>query len=238
MRTIITVLLLISAFTSEAEAQRDPPVWDSYLPRTVVYSQRLTLDFEATWNKGGGPVEQSSHAQMYVLLYLEKDENEIMELSKSEKLTNKKESVNDSILSTLEERKLAIVLDTKVATLEKSDLTKKLKRKMEKGFNYDFEFSFDYSKLLEKYKGLANFDKKSVRDAASLGQYFDDKVKLLIVVPVNDSPLATLIPDKLKNSYDFAHLMNYETSIHYFKPLPQRYKLRQLKDGKVVAAID
>lgn len=237
MRATLVIVFVLMGFTGTAIAQRDPPVSDSYLPRTVVYRERLTLDFETTWCKAGGPVEQSSHAQMYVLLYLEKDENEILELSRLEELTNKKNRVDDLILSALEEKGLAIVLDTKVATLETSDATKKLKKQLA-GRNYDFEFSFEYSSLLEKHKELANFDKDSVRNAGSLGHYFDDKVKILLVVPVNDSPLATLIPEELRNFYDFAHLMNSETSIHYFKPLPQRYKLRQLNDGKVIANID
>ena len=91
---------------------------------------------------------------------------------------------------------------------------------------------------MKKHKELANFDENTVRDRASLGQYYDDKVKLLVLVPVNDSPLATLIPKKLRDFYDFAHLMDHKTSIHYFKPLPQKYKLRQLEDGNVVANID
>ena len=42
-----------------ALAQRDAPVWDSYLPRISLFKERKTLDFELTFKKTGA--RSSSH---------------------------------------------------------------------------------------------------------------------------------------------------------------------------------
>jgi len=236
MRLLLSLILLCT-FAVPALAQRDPPVFDSYLARTVVCNQRTTLDFEITWHKGGGPHEQSTHAQMVVLLYLEKDEQKILELANQPQHTNKENKAEDLILAVLEKQKLATVLKSSVAELDKSNATADLK-KLRGGYDFDFEFSFEYSQLLEKHKLLASFDKESVDTHPTLGSTYGDKVKLIIYVPTNDSPLATLIPEKLRKFYDFAHPMNMETSIHYFKPLPQSFQFREIKPGDVVACID
>jgi len=238
MRNLIFALFLIATFASPTFGQRDAPVWDSYLPRVVTYNQRTNLDFELTWHKGGGPSKQLSHAQMYVLLYLEKDEPQILELAKEEKHTNKKNKEEDLILAVLEKKKLAIVLAVELADADKSDATSKLKKKLRGGSNFDFEFSFDYSEILTKHKELGNFNEANVDSSPSLGQTYNDKVKLMLFIPVNDCPLATLVPEELRKSHDFAHLMDLDTSIQYFKPLSQSFQLRQLKDGDVVAYID
>lgn len=238
MRSLSISLFLLSTFASSAFAQRDAPIWDSYLPRIVTYNQKTDLDFELTWHKGGGPNEQRSHAQMYVLLYLEKDEQQILELANLEENTNKKNKTEDLILAILEKKKLATVLETKLAFREKTKETLKFKKELRGGSNFDFEFSFAYSQILAKHKELGNFDKETVDSSPTLGQTYNDKVKLMIFIPVNDCPLATLVPEKLRKTYDFAHLMNTKTSVQYFKPLPQEFQLRQLKDGDVVAYID
>ena len=81
MRILPIALLLSCLFADSVLAQRDPPVWDSFLPRTVVYKEKLKTDLELTWNKGGGPREARSQAQMYLLLYHKKDEEKILELA-------------------------------------------------------------------------------------------------------------------------------------------------------------
>lgn len=238
MRSLIFTLFLIATLASTTFAQQDAPVWDSYLPRAVTYNQKTKLDFELTWHKGGGPGKQNSHAQMYVLLYLEKDESKILELAKEEKHTNKKNKKEDLILAVLEKKKLAKVLAVELADADTSDATSKLKKKLRGGPNFDFEFSFEYSEILTKHKELGNFNKANVDSSPSLGQTYSDKVKLMVFVPVNDCPLATLVPEELRKSHDFAQFMDNETSIQYFKPLSQSFQLRQLKDGDVVAYID
>lgn len=237
MRIALSFCLLLGGLTGSAMAQRDSPVWDSYLPRVVMYKERTTLDFEATWFKGGGPHEQAGAAQMYVLVYLEKDEKELLELAALEEHINKKNKKEDLILSVLEKKKLAKVLATQSAA-GKSGKTLNLKKQIRGGSVYHFEFSFENAKILEQLKQLANFDETAVKSFPGDMLMFDDKFKLLIFVPVNDCSLATLIPQKQRDFYDFAHFMNTKTSIQYFKPLTQRFQMRRLGNGEVIANID
>ncbi len=235
MRLLFSLILLFCTFVNSAFAQRDAPVFNSYLPRTVVYNQRTSLDFEVTWHKAGGPVKQMDHAQMYVMVYLEKDEQEILDLANKKEHTNKKNDIKNMIPAVLAEKKLALVVETKLANPE-SDATQNLKKKIVGGALFDFEFSIDYSQLLKLHKGLANFDPKTVTTTPKLGTTYSDKVKLMLLVPTNDSPLATLIPEEQRKTYDFAHLMNSETSIQYLKPLPQRFGLRLPEDAEAAIA--
>jgi len=235
MRTLTIILFLICLSADSAVAQRDPPVWDSFLPRTVVHKERLTFDLELTWNKGGGPKEARPHAQMYVLLYLKKDEDKILKLAALDENTNRKNSVENLIVNVLEKKKLATVLETKVVEEVKTAEASKLK-KFRAGSYYDFSFSFKNSQLLEKHKELSSFDPKTVTEANGR-QLYDEEVKLLVLIPVNDTPLATLIPKK-SASYDFARIMDFESSIHFFKPLPQTYKLTKQRNGNVTTFIN
>ena len=139
------------------------------------------------------------------------------------------------IVNVLEKKKLATVLETKVVEQVKSAEASKLK-KFWAGSYYDFDFSIKNSQLLEKLKGLASFDQETVKEANGRQEH-SQEVKLLVIDSVNDTPLATLIP-KNPDAYDFARIMDFESSIHFLKPLPQTFKFTQLKDGNVISFIN
>ena len=69
----LTIAYLVSP--TLATAQRDAPVWESYLNRVSVYHlERLSTSIELVWEKGGGPSKNVEH-QIYLLVYLQKNEN-------------------------------------------------------------------------------------------------------------------------------------------------------------------
>lgn len=237
MRLLILVLILIVHSTT-AMAQRDPPVWNSYLPRIVMFDERDTLDFELTYNKAGGPHEQT-HCQMYVLAYLEQDEVTIKKLAADSKFTMKTKDDRKLLLDVLQEKKLAVVLDTKVAVCAEKPpvVSARSTRSVRSGHCTDFEFSFDNGQLFQSISKLGNFDSDNV--VASPGQLYNDKFKLMIFVPVNDSRYATKIPEGQQQLYDFAHFVDSKTIIQYFKPLPYRFQfVRFEKSGDVGVYID
>jgi hypothetical protein len=84
MRIIWLSLLIVFLCLSTAFAQRDAPVWEAYLPQVSIYhdesskGRAITIDF--LFKKNGGPHEHTEH-QAYVLLYLKKDEEQIVKLA-------------------------------------------------------------------------------------------------------------------------------------------------------------
>ncbi|MEP3479711.1 MAG: hypothetical protein ABJZ55_10725 [Fuerstiella sp.] len=229
MKRLIPVLILI-VHCASAMAQRDPPVWNSYLPRIVMFDERDTLDFEVTYNKAGGPHEQT-HCQMYVLAYLQADEGSIKKLAADPKLTTKAKGDRKLLLDVLQEKKLAVVLESKVAACaeKRPVVSTRSARSVRSGYCTDFEFSFNNGELFQSISKLRNFDSDSF--VASSNRLYNDKFKLMLFVPVNDSKYATKIPQDQQQLYDFAHFVDSETVIQYFKPLPYRYQFVQFKES-------
>lgn len=226
--SVLTVLLLSPA----ALAQRDAPVWHSYLPSIQLYDERTTTDFDLVYCKAGGPHEHTEQ-QMYVLAYLEKDEPKILELAADKKLTNKKEQKAKLLLDVFEEQKLVAVLDTKLARVEElRDEPEAKGKRLLPGKSFKFSFSFENAALFKTVKQLKNFDQENVTESDA--RYYNDKFKLLIFVPANDCKYATLVAPKLRDMYDFAHFYDMETILLYFKPLPYRFQFKPLEDGTVV----
>jgi len=210
-----------------ALAQRDAPVWDSYLPRISLFKERKTLDFELTFKKNGGPIEQSPECQMVVFAYIEKDELKILEMAVDKNLTTKNQDDEPLLIEKLLKEKLLVQLETKVSKKAETPLTNspKTNRTINGGNCYDFEFSFDNVDLFEKVGSLKNFKHSNAVSADS--RLSKDKFKLMIFVPVNNSRYATLLPEKQNKFYDFAHFMDSETIIQYFKPLPYNFQFNQ-----------
>jgi hypothetical protein len=234
MKLALLTLCVLLSFPATAMAQRDAPVWSSFLPRIAMFDERTTLDFEIVFKKAGGPHEQSAHSQVFVLGYLEKDEPQILELAADKNITSKSKKNRKLLIDVLVDEKLVALLETKVA-MESDEpvvISTKSGRASRGGSCYDFEFSFDNSKLFERIGKLKNFDHTNF--VKSDNRYFNDKFKLMIFVPVNDCKYATKIPIEQKEFYDFAHFMDQDTIIQYFKPLPYRFQFKPLEDEGVV----
>src|SRR5262245_8061143 len=120
MRIIWVSLLLGTAFLSTAFAQRDAPVWEAYLPQVSVYhannNQHDALAVDFLFKKNGGPYQHTQH-QAYILIYLKKDEEQILKLAADEQLVRKRNEKAKQLLDLLIEKKLVISLESQVAKL-------------------------------------------------------------------------------------------------------------------------
>ena len=215
MKMSLLTIWVVMLHSTVALAQRDSPVWSSYLPRIALFDEREKTDFEVTFNKCGGPVEQTDH-QMYVLGYLEKDETKILELAADKNLTNKM-SKDSLLLDVLVERKLVTVLSSKVAKSKREPpvISTTSGRSVRAGRCFEYAFSFDNSALFDSIGKLDHFDRTSFVDSDH--RYYNDKFRLMIFVPVNDCKYAIDVPKKQREFYDFAHWDNersYCTSNH------------------------
>ena len=185
-------------------------------------------------------MEQADHSQMYVLGYLAKDEATILKLAADKSLTYKSSKREKLLLDVLVDEELVTVLETKVAKRAASppSISPTSGRSVRSGDCFEFAFSFDNAALFKSIGKLKNFDPSDFIESDH--RYYNDKFKLLIFVPVNDSRFATKIPAKQREHYDFAHFMDQETVIQYFKPLPYRFQFKPLDDqeGTVLIYID
>jgi hypothetical protein len=234
LKRLLFALVAVLSHSTTTLAQRDAPVWHSYLPRIALFHERTKLDFEITFMKSGGPVEQSPECQVYVFAYLEKNESKILEFAADKKLITKAKGDEKLLVDELIREDLVVQLETKTAKKLETPLviSPKSRRTIYGGNCYDFEFSFDNSNLFKKISNLKNFDHSSFVDSDH--RYYNDKFKLMIFVPVNDCKYATLIPEGQRKFYDFAHFGDDETIIQYFKPLPYRFQFKPLDKENVV----
>src|SRR5262245_26504389 len=223
MKYLLLSLLAVLSISTPALAQRDSPVFSSYLPSITLFNERATLDIELLFCKAGGHIETTEH-QMYVLCYLEKDEARILELAADKMHTSKKQQGAKLLLDVLGEEKLVAILDTKVAKREvnKPDQEQQPRNPGKGGHSYKYSFSLDNGTLFKTISGLKNF---KVEMESGRSEY-NDKFKLLVFVPVNDCKYATKIPKELRDMYDFAHFYDSNTILLYFKPLPYRFQFK------------
>jgi hypothetical protein len=232
------VLLCVST----AFAQRDAPVWESFLPQISVYHnaadapRSLIVDF--LFIKSGGPHEHTEH-QAYVLAYLKKDEAEILKLAADPQLRSKKNEKTKPFLDLLVEKKLVATLDTQVTKITEMRLPRQVKlnpgsQSADTENVFPFKFTFSYEALFRAVQQLGNFDMKSV-DVVGDYTWFEDKFKLIVFVPVNDSAQATKVSPEFHKMYDFASLMDFENSLLYFRPLPYEFQFKKYgKEGLLV----
>jgi hypothetical protein len=236
--------LLALLYPSAALAQRDAPVWHCFLPSIEVDCPSRTSDLriDLVFDKSGGPVEHTEH-QMYLLSYLKKNEDEILEVSKDLALLDKK-AVGDKkqFFDVLLERGLVAVIETQVAPRH---VTRGLgpqdsynREDMERSGDFDFSFSITRQKLFESLGKLRNFDANRLRP----DDCFEDDIKLMVFVPVNDSKYATEVKEGVKGEHDFANgggrddangnPLAWSTPILYFRPLPYEFQLHRLIEGE------
>ena len=233
-RSIVPFALVacLGAVASPAVAQRDSPVWESYLASTVIqHGENQTLDLSLLYKKEGGPHEHTHH-QMYVLGYLAEHEKDVLEVISDPKLIDKT-SKQPQFLDVLQARNRAIVLGSMVAkrgAFTSLDVSGKYQDGSDQSKDaltrnaYEFRFSLKKQLLFDAAASLGlDKDKGQVYGST---RYFDPTLKLLLFVPVNDSKWATGVPKKQREFYDFTFdqpgrkVGIHECSQHYCRPLP------------------
>ena len=240
LRSALFLLLLVGLPAGGLKAQRDAPVYESYLPRFSIYhgeDQSLVVDF--AFRKNGGPHEHTGH-QCYLLAYLKSDEEAILKLAADPELTDKK-AEKKSLLDVLAEQKLAVVLRTVVASLNSPagrtpqfpDASGKPARSGAEDvdrFAFPFKFTLKADALFEAVSKLGKFNPANV-DGSGNAVDFKDRFKFIVFVPVNDSKHADKVSPAKRGEYDFAYMMNMNTALLYFRPLPYEFEFtRYSKD--------
>jgi hypothetical protein len=228
-RVSLLSLFCCILFNPSARAQRDSPVWDSYLSPISVQAESGSLSADFLFHKNGGPHEHSEH-QCYVLLYLKQDEQAILKTVSDAVLVKKKDQDTKPFLKMLTQRKLVVTLETKVAKRISED---DREYKCHSGFCFPFKFKFDNETLLNELDKLANFDAENVT-VSGKATWFNDDFKLMVFVPVNDSVYSTLVSPKLRKTYDFANVMDDETSILYLRALPYSFGFKGYEQNLIL----
>jgi hypothetical protein len=243
MRRVLLVCLLLNLSLPVANAQRDAPVSNSFLAGMSVYRRSISdVCIDLLFEKDGGPHEHTEH-QMYLIAYLEKDEDQILKLASDRSLLNKRERNKKMLLDVLREKRLIAVLDSKVA----DRMVYHHGKATWPSNTFPFHFSLSNKDLFEAVNTLANFDPQNVvqSDAA----YFRDRLKLLVFVPVNDSKYADKISPEIRAHGDFANWHSEgtepgddvwftKTILLHFRPLPYNFQFSKDSDGWVALRIN
>src|SRR5437870_13561027 len=124
MRILWLSILIGFVWMPSAFGQRDATVWESYLPKISIYHESynkgdaITVDF--LFKKNGGPVEHTEH-QAYILIYLKKDEEQILKLAGDAELVKKQNEKTKLFLEVLVDKKLVVPLESQVAKINSPD---------------------------------------------------------------------------------------------------------------------
>ena len=247
--TCLSILILLLCVPTTF-GQRDAPVWESYLPKILIYHNdsnghpALTIDL--LFKKNGGPHEHTEH-QAYILAYLKKDEEEILKLAADPQLTKKQNEKTKLFLDLLVEKKLVVPLDSQVAGINRTGSTQRypdVKGNPKQAdsdsitqFTFPFKFTFTYEALFQSVRKLGNFNLENVNVAGS-STWFNDKFKLIVFVPVNDSAHASKVSPKVREAYDFAGVMNFNTALLYFRPLPYEFGFKKYQEDTLLIYIN
>lgn len=236
-------IVMVFLFVSPAFGQRDAPVWESYLPRISIYHDNsnqqpaLTVDF--LFKKNGGPHEHTEH-QAYVLVYLKKDEEQILKLAADAELVKKQNEKTKLFLDVLVEKKLVVALESQVAKIATTPRFADVRGNPKRDgadtiaeFSFPFKFTFTYETLFQSVQKLGNFNLTNA-EVVGKSTWFNDKFKLLVFIPVNDSRHATKVSEKIHQMYDFANVMNFNTALLYFRPLPYEFGFKKYEDDTLV----
>lgn len=252
MRMTWLSFLVVFLFVSPAFGQRDAPVWEAYLPQFSIYHDQskgqdaITIDF--LFKKNGGPVEHTEH-QAYILVYLKKDEEEILKLAGDSRLVNKEnEKTTKPFLNLLVEKKLVVPLDSQVAKISSRDGTmprfpdvrgnpKRSGVDTLAKFSFPFNFTFTYETLFESVRKLGNFSAENMT-IVNKATWFHDKFKFIVFVPVNNSAHATKVSPELRKTWDFAYPMDSSTALLYFRPLPYELSLQTYQEKTLLIYIN
>jgi len=233
MRKIWLSIFVVFLWVSTAFGQRDAPVYESYLPQFSIYhdnskgNDAVTIDF--LFKKNGGPVEHTEH-QAYILVYLKKDEEQILKLAGDAQLVKKEnEKTAKTFLQILVEKKLVVPMESQVAKIngnrtprfaDARGYPKRSGVDTLDRHSFPFKFTFTYETLFQTVRGLGNYSPATEEIYTKKITYFHDKFKFMVFVPVNNSAQANKVSPAIHQSWDFANVMNDDTSLLYFRPLP------------------
>ncbi|HJQ24742.1 MAG TPA: hypothetical protein VKA60_12565 [Blastocatellia bacterium] len=238
-------------WVSTAFGQRDAPVWESYLPKISIYHENshrhaaITIDF--LFKKNGGPYEHNEH-QAYILVYLKKDEEQILKLADNSQLVSKQNEKTKLFLEVLVDKKLVVPLGSQAAKINSrngspprfADVKGNPQRAGVDNLDassFPFKFTFTYETLFQSVQKLGNFRSANVTMVGK-STWFDDKFKLMVFVPVNDSGHATKVSPRLRETHDFANVMNSDTSLLYFRPLPYEFGFKKYEEDTLLVYIN
>lgn len=221
----------------ECLAQRDAPVFESRLSRFAAWHDKdqssLVVDF--SFRKVGGPHEHTEY-QCYILAYAKSEEEAILKLAVDPTLTDKKTEKN-TLLEVLLEKKLVVALETKVAprnTAEGTDpgtgkhsplLTPDAARKLD-AYGFSYSFTFNEAALFEYACKLKGFDESRNTKVENGPTWWDDRIKLMVFIPANDSKHADKVSPEIRKHPDAVHnrttglQLDYQDSLLCFRPLP------------------
>jgi hypothetical protein len=243
MRMAGLSIFIMFLFVSTAFGQRDAPVWESYLPKISIYHDNsnrhpaITVDF--LFKKNGGPHEHTEH-QAYVLVYLKKDEEQILKLAADSELIKKQNEKTKLFLDVLVDKKLVVPLESQVAKIGSTPRFADVRGNPKRAgadtlaeFSFPFKFTFTYETLFQSVQKLGNFHLENVK-VVGKSTWFDDKFKLLVLIPVNDSRHATKVSAKLREMYDFANVMDFNTALLYFRPLPYEFEFKKYEEDTLI----
>jgi hypothetical protein len=100
-------------------------------------------------------------------------------------------------------------------------------------FSFPFKFTFTHEKLFQSVRKLGNFNLENV-NVVGKSTWYEDKFKLIVFVPVNDSKHANKVSSKLRESDDFANGMDFETALLYFRPLPYEFGFKKYEEDMLI----
>ena len=242
MRMTWLSILIVFLCGSTVFGQRDAPVWESYLPKILIYHDEsnrhgaITIDF--LFKKHGGPHEHTEH-QAYVLVFLKKDEEQILKLAADPQLIKKQNEKTKLFLDVLVEKRLVVPLESQVAKLNRHARYADVRGNPKQAgadtlaeFTFPFKFTFTYGTLFQSVRKLGNFNQNA--DVSGKETWFDDKFKLIVFVPVNDSRHATKVSPKIREAYDFANVMDFGTALLYFRALPYEFGFKKYEDVTLI----
>ncbi len=248
------LLCLAAEFTlsSYVYAQRDPPVWESYIASTTItHGANSRLDIVCLFKKEGGRHEHTEH-QMYLIGYLKKDEKEVLKHAADKSLLDKTKADAKFFLDVLKERRLVTVIATHVGNrtgYAAQDTIGKYRDGSDanrgkaglKVNTFPFAFSVKNNVLFDAIAKLKNFDAANAVTGTHV--HFKDTFKFLLFVPVNDCKYADKISKEIRGEYDFAKynsdlerdgdLFYLKTPSLYLKPLPHEFQFTRMKDKQI-----
>jgi hypothetical protein len=234
------------------QAQQHAPVWDSYLSQvSLAKLTRSDLQIDLRYIKNGGPGKQT-HAQMDLYLYRAADEAKILEIAGRVEGLDKTQTERPMFLDVLLGEGLVVRVGRGVAERQLSqqraaagdeDATGRVARLgplpapeaaiQDRSFAYQFDLGA--AGLIQQATQLRQFVVPEPSDTL-WRRHYDDRLKLLAFVPVNDCKYATDVPAACRQYDDFPWDPKFPyggnpSPIQLLKPLPFEFELVELRDG-------
>ena len=234
------------------QAQKHAPVWDSYLSQvSLAKLTRSDLQIDLRYIKNGGPGKQT-HAQMDLYLYRAADEARILEIAGRVEGLDKTQTERPMFLDILLEEGLVVRVGRGVAERQSNeqqpaagdeDATGRVARPAPlptpeaaiRDRSFAYQFDLGAARLIQQATGLRGFVVPEPSDLL-WRRHYNDRLKLLAFVPVNDCKYATEVPLACREYEDFPWDPKFPyggnpSPIQLLKPLPYELELVELRDG-------